>query len=167
MAVVRAKELRKESTNAEEVMWRAIRDRRLSDCKFRRQHPIGKYILDFFSYEVKLAIELDGSVHEGTESEDSWREKVIASRGIRFLRFKNDEVEYNLPSVLAQIINVIDEQVIDRAERVCIAADRAVHERPFALGVALFPARGFAASRVFGVAHAPPTLEERCKCGKC
>ena len=109
-AVTRAKELRQEATTAEQILWNALRDRRLLRCKFRRQHPIGKYVLDFFSYEVKLAIELDGSVHEGKEEADAWREQIIGTRGIRFLRFRNDEVRYHLSSVLDRIGEAINAQ---------------------------------------------------------
>ncbi len=102
-AVQRAKELRKEQTHAEAILWEQLRARRFENTKFRRQHPIGKYVLDFYCYEAKLAIELDGFVHRGREAEDNWRELVIGTHGIRFLRFSNDEVEDDLQSVLQRI----------------------------------------------------------------
>ena len=102
-AVQRPKELRKEQTHAEKILWEHLRARRFEDTKFRRQHPIGKYVIDFFCYEAKLAIELDGSVHRGREEEDRWREQVIGTHGIKFLRFNNDEVEQDLPRVLERI----------------------------------------------------------------
>jgi very-short-patch-repair endonuclease len=109
-AVTRAKELRKEATSAEQLLWKSLRDRRLQNCKFRRQHPIGKYVLDFFSYEAKLAIELDGSIHDDPQEADLWREQVIGTRGIRFLRFRNEEVDHNLNYVLERISQAIQMQ---------------------------------------------------------
>ncbi|HWF44249.1 MAG TPA: DUF559 domain-containing protein, partial [Candidatus Kapabacteria bacterium] len=76
-------------------------------AKFRRQHPIGKYILDFYCSKARLAIELDGAVHQGHEEEDAWREKIVGTHGIRFLRFTNEEVENNIESVLKCIQEAI------------------------------------------------------------
>ncbi len=105
--VVRAKELRQEMTPSEKVLWDLLRAGRFHGAKFRRQHPIGKYILDFYCAQSRLAIELDGAVHHGQEEADAWREKIISTHGIRFLRFKNEEVESNLPDVLRRIEEAI------------------------------------------------------------
>jgi very-short-patch-repair endonuclease len=103
IAVVRARELRTEATNTEKILWEILRGGKFHGAKFRRQHPIGKYILDFYCAQSRLAIELDGAVHQGREEQDAWREKIIGTHGIRFLRFSNDDVECNLPSVLKRI----------------------------------------------------------------
>ncbi len=103
VAVVRAQELRKDLTASEKILWDVLRGGKFHGAKFRRQHPIGKYILDFYCAQSRLAIELDGSVHHGREKEDTWREKIIGTHGIRFLRFSNDDVELNLPFVLKRI----------------------------------------------------------------
>jgi very-short-patch-repair endonuclease len=102
-AVSRARELRKEMTHAESLLWIELRDRRFKEHKFRRQHPIGKYIVDFFSFSAKLAIELDGGIHNERVEEDNWRQAVIQTRGIRFLRFRNEEIEQNMQTVLDRI----------------------------------------------------------------
>ena len=107
VAVVRARELRQELTPSEKILWEVLRGSKFHGAKFRRQHPIGKYILDFYCPQSKLAIELDGSVHRGREGEDDWREKIVGTHGIRFLRFTNDDVENRLDDVLRKIALVI------------------------------------------------------------
>ncbi|HEX5317492.1 MAG TPA: endonuclease domain-containing protein, partial [Candidatus Kapabacteria bacterium] len=102
-AVVRARELRQELTPSEKTLWDILRGSKFHGAKFRRQHPIGKYILDFYCAQSRLAIELDGSVHHGREAEDDWREKIVGTHGIRFLRFTNDDVENRLDEVLRKI----------------------------------------------------------------
>jgi very-short-patch-repair endonuclease len=84
-----ARRLRNKETWAENLMWRWLRDRRFSGYKFRRQHPIGEYYLDFFCEEAELAIELDGRQHgyPNQQSHDTEREKLLKSRGIKTLRF--------------------------------------------------------------------------------
>ena len=89
--VERARRLRKTETWAERLMWKWLRDRRFSAYKFRRQHPIEEYSLDFFCEEAELAIELDGSQHGFPEQQkhDAKREEFLKSRGIKTLRFWN------------------------------------------------------------------------------
>jgi very-short-patch-repair endonuclease len=90
----RARALRKKSTWAEKLMWRWLRGRRFSGYKFRRQHPVGPYLLDFFCEEARLAIELDGGQHGFPEKQrhDSEREQFLSSRGIKVLRFWNSRL---------------------------------------------------------------------------
>src|SRR5687768_12992541 len=89
----KAKELRNNVTHAEMVLWGYLKTRPLG-YKFRRQHPLGIYIADFFCYKLKLIIEIDGSVHEKEEvkKNDERRQKIIEAEGIRVVRFANDEV---------------------------------------------------------------------------
>jgi very-short-patch-repair endonuclease len=104
-----ARELRKVSTDAEDLLWQELRNRKLMNLKFRRQHPINHYIADFFCNEKRLIIEVDGNVHNTKESKeyDEARTNDLASMGIYVLRFTNDEVEKNMPAVLQRIINFI------------------------------------------------------------
>jgi very-short-patch-repair endonuclease len=101
----RARELRQESTPAEEALWERVRDRQILDLKFRRQYPINRYIADFCCPELRLVIEVDGAVHE-TEaqiSHDQNRGEYLQSLGYYVLRFSNEEILLNSRSVLDRI----------------------------------------------------------------
>jgi very-short-patch-repair endonuclease len=89
-----ARSLRKDSTWAEKILWRWLRDRRFSAYKFRRQHPAGTYTLDFFCEEARLSIELDGSQNGLPEQRehDEERTKFLATLGIKELRFWNSRL---------------------------------------------------------------------------
>jgi carbamoyl-phosphate synthase large subunit len=101
----KAREMRKISTTAEKLLWELLRNQQLHDMKFRRQHPLGNYILDFYCHELLLAIELDGSHHAeaSQQDHDEQRTAFLAERGIRELRFWNNEVIENAAGVLQQI----------------------------------------------------------------
>ncbi len=105
-----ARMLRKESTEAEDRLWQKVRGQRLG-VKFRRQHPIDKYIVDFYCFEKKLIIEVDGGIHLDPEVKrnDEQRQTLIESLGYRFLRFTNNEVMNNIVEVLDKIRKVIQE----------------------------------------------------------
>lgn len=107
----RASHLRKIATPAERILWSQLRNRTLSGYKFRRQHPIDRYILDFYCPEARLAVELDGSGHAyiGRQEKDRTREAFLAAEGIRVLRFWNDEVRENLDGVLQAIWYALEE----------------------------------------------------------
>jgi type I restriction enzyme R subunit len=100
-----ARELRKNHTKAEEIFWELVRNRKFLNLKFRRQHQIGSYIVDFYCDEQKLIIEFDGDVHDTKEQQkhDSTRDKYLTSIGNRVLRFKNEELLNNSESVLDKI----------------------------------------------------------------
>jgi cyclase len=106
----RAKELRNNVTQAEMVLWGYLKTRPLG-YKFRRQHPLGIFIADFFCYKLKLIIEVDGPVHDKEEVKmnDVERQKIIESEGIKVLRFTNDEVMKHLEAVIEKIKNVLHE----------------------------------------------------------
>ena len=91
--IQRARQLRKDETWAEKLVWRWLRGRRFSGYKFRRQHAIGIYYLDFFCEEAALNVELDGSQHgfPDQRKHDLEREKFLKSRGIKTLRFWNSQ----------------------------------------------------------------------------
>lgn len=103
--VDKARELRKNQTNAEEIFWKLVRNRKFENLKFRRQHQIGSYIVDFYCDEYKLIIEFDGDIHNTKEQQrhDSIRDKYLTSLGNRVLRFKNEELLNNPESVLETI----------------------------------------------------------------
>ena len=97
----RARQLRQVETWAEKLMWRWLRDRRFSNYKFRREHPVGDYYLDFFCEEAELNIELDGGHHgfPDQQKHDLEREKFLQSRGIKTLRFWNSQLRRNAQGV--------------------------------------------------------------------
>jgi very-short-patch-repair endonuclease len=97
--------LRAGQTPAELVLWEALRDRRLSGGKFRRQHPIGRYIADFYCAEAALVVELDGSMHACPDQEeyDQVRTAELEARGLRVVRISNEEAVSRFDEVLQRI----------------------------------------------------------------
>jgi very-short-patch-repair endonuclease len=100
----RARSLRRKPTDAEAALWALLRDRRLAQTKWRRQRPIGGYIVDFVCLEHRLVIECDGSQHAESER-DAVRDAWLASQGYRVLRFWNSDVLKMRDSVLATILD--------------------------------------------------------------
>jgi very-short-patch-repair endonuclease len=100
-----ARQLRKKQTLAEKELWEALRNRRFKGYKFRRQHPFGKYIPDFYCHSAKLCIEVDGAIHkdEDVKQMDEIRQEAIESCGIKVIRFTNDEIMDDKEKVLARI----------------------------------------------------------------
>jgi very-short-patch-repair endonuclease/ribosomal protein S18 acetylase RimI-like enzyme len=100
-----SKSLRQEHTPAEQLMWDNLRNRNIDDLKFRRQHPIGRYIADFYCHQKLLVIELDGSIHDLPENKDydRARDEYFREVGITVLRFNNEEVLDNMSAVLRKI----------------------------------------------------------------
>ena len=99
----RAKELRREQTPAEQRLWARLRHKQLHGLKFRRQHPIGRFITDFCCLSERLVVELDGDSHSQQEGYDQERTAWLESRGYRVVRFANRQVERQLDAVLAEI----------------------------------------------------------------
>jgi len=99
----KAKELRQKQTPAEELLWQCLRANQLHGTKFRRQHNIGQYIVDFYCHAAKLVIELDGGIHELQKDQDGDRDTWLTSQGLQVLRFKNEELTQNLPKILETI----------------------------------------------------------------
>ena len=105
------KKLRKKSTKAERILWEELRNRKFLKKKFYRQHPIvfdtlGKetfYVVDFYSHEEKLVIELDGEIHNYQLKKDSQKYDVLRSLGLSVIRFKNNEVEEDVKEVLNKL----------------------------------------------------------------
>lgn len=101
-----ARSLRRNATEAERILWLHLRARRLAGFKFRRQHPIGVYILDFYCARARLAVEIDGDQH-GTDAQrelDETRSAFLHTQGIRVLRFSNLEVLAEAHAVLEMIL---------------------------------------------------------------
>ena len=111
-----AKELRTDQTDAEKIIWHFLRNRNLADSKFRRQHPIGNYIVDFYCHEKKLVVELDGSQHlkEKEKLYDQKRTKFLNEQGIEVLRFDNIQVLTQTVPVLESIFNTITSERKDK-----------------------------------------------------
>ncbi len=97
---------------AEKLLWSKLREKRLSGCRFRRQYSVKGFVLDFYSPQLKLAIEVDGLYHESENQKvyDEARERLIKSLGVDFLRFKNEEVENQITKVVERINDWISKQ---------------------------------------------------------
>lgn len=100
----RARDLRGNPTEAEKVLWRHLRLKQLGGHRFRRQHPIGNYIVDFFCFEKGLVIEIDGGHHSERQEYDQVRTMWLESCGYRVLRFWNNEVMRDIEAVKSAIL---------------------------------------------------------------
>lgn len=99
----RARVLRREMTDAEKILWQSLRAHRFENYHFRRQQIIAGFIVDFYCKAGRLAIELDGLVHDLQKERDAERDQILAVNGVRTIRFSNDQVLNALRSVLQQI----------------------------------------------------------------
>ena len=115
----KAKILRKNETMAEKLLWNKLKEKQLYGYKFRRQHPISQFIVDFYCHELKLIIEVDGKIHnkplvkendenkpENKEYDDN-RTAELERYELKIMRFTNDEIENNLKKVIRSILTVI------------------------------------------------------------
>jgi len=106
-----SRQLRKNQTDAEEIFWQLVRNRRLFGAKFYRQHPLffdyyGQerfFIADFFCFEKKLVIELDGAIHDSQQEYDALRTHIINTLSIEVIRFRNEDIEQHLESVIQEL----------------------------------------------------------------
>ncbi len=110
---VRARQLRREQTPAEARLWRELRGQQVEGLNFRRQHPMGSYVLDFYCPAARLVIEVDGDTHADRKGYDAERTEWLQERGYQVIRFSNREVCENLEAVVEEIERVASE---------CIAA---------------------------------------------
>ena len=99
----RARQLRKNLTDTERALWKLLRERQMHGFKFRRQAPLGRYVVDFVCFEAKLVIEVDGGQHAQRMATDEWRTAWLHSQGFEVLRFWDNEVLGTLDGVLAVI----------------------------------------------------------------
>ncbi len=105
-----ARELRKNQTTQETKMWSILRNYQIEGYKFKRQYPIGDYIVDFVCKEIKLVIEIDGGQHNEPQNieYDETRTKYLNSKGYTVLRFWNNDVDQNLEGVYEKILSTIN-----------------------------------------------------------
>ena len=101
-----ARTMRRQPTRAEEVLWGALQKKQVAGLKFRRQHPVDRFVLDFYCPSHKLVIEVDGGVHDQQAERDAERTKVLERYGYHVLRFRNEQVLYELPMVVQEIAAV-------------------------------------------------------------
>jgi len=115
IAKTRCRELRKNATIAEQIFWERVRNRKFLGLKFNRQFPIffdllGKetfYIADFYCHEKWLVVELDGKTHDYKKKQDTLRTEIINEKGLKVVRFKNNEVETNCGRVIEKLRELI------------------------------------------------------------
>lgn len=100
--------LRKKQTKTEKLLWAHLRRKGLNGLKFRRQHPLGRYIADFYCPEARLVVELDGKVHnlQDQREYDEVRKEIMEVHRIKLLRIKNDEIEQNIENALKRIADL-------------------------------------------------------------
>ena len=101
-----ARKLRKNPTPAEARLWSALQNKQLEGLRFRCQHPVGNFILDFYCPSCKLVVEVDGAIHSHQTDYDDSRTAKLTEYDYRVLRFQNEEVMNDLPKVLAEIRRV-------------------------------------------------------------
>ncbi|HKJ37277.1 MAG TPA: DUF559 domain-containing protein [Anaerolineales bacterium] len=104
-----ARQFRKEPTKSEAILWQALRGKKLDGIKFRRQQPVGNFVVDFYNSTYRLVVEIDGSVHNEQIEYDQARQDVLEELGLNVLRLKSDLIEKNLPSGLMKIRKKIEE----------------------------------------------------------
>ena len=103
----RTRQLRREMSEAERQLWRHLRGRQMGGCKFRRQYPLGHYVVDFVCLEARLIIEVDGGQHADQVDYDQWRTEWLEQQGFQVLRFWNHEVLNHIEGVKAAIWQVL------------------------------------------------------------
>ena len=101
----KARELRKNMTKAEQKLWQHLRQKKIMETKFRRQHPIDRFILDFYCHDARLVIEVDGGYHNDEDQQvyDEGRTQELMEMGLEIIRFTNNEVESNIEEVIEKI----------------------------------------------------------------
>ncbi len=112
--LARAREMRHPQTFAEATLWHVLRNRH-TDFKFRRQHPVERFIVDFYCAEAKLLIEIDGESHlePGQEQYDKARTEYLEELGYKVVRFTNDDVRYNISAVVNEILQSIESRIAE------------------------------------------------------
>ncbi len=115
-----AREKRHEPTPAESKLWICLRGRNIEGAKFRRQHTIERFIVDFFCAERKLVIEVDGDIHQYTVIEDTIRQEFLEQQGLHIIRFTNDEVLHSTEAVLTKISPHYETNEINRFPLSCL-----------------------------------------------
>jgi very-short-patch-repair endonuclease len=101
--VERARELRRQMTPEEKLLWQRLRGNRLAGLHFRRSQVIDGFIADFYCHTAGLVVEVDGGIHEHQKEYDAERDRILAARGLRILRLRNEELLQDLEGVLTRI----------------------------------------------------------------
>ena len=109
-----AKQLRNDQTEAEKQLWQLLRNRKANGFKFRRQHPIGPFVVDFFCHAAMLAVEVDGGVHDnpGAQDYDRARDFELGELGISVIHFSNGQVINSSEEVIRIILQFLDSKVV-------------------------------------------------------
>ena len=113
--MTRARDLRRNSTDAERLLWKHLRNRGLAGLKFRRQVPVDRYIADFLCESAGIVVEVDGGQHASNTLSDARRELVLTECGYLVLRFWNNDVLGNIEGVLTTILDSISKEITDEA----------------------------------------------------
>lgn len=115
----RAKDLRKKTTISEKYLWKVLRGTWIQKFHFRRQHPISRFIADFYCHELRLVIELDGDYHQGKEQQekDLNRTAELENLGIRVIRIKNEEIRISLKKIAEKLGEEIRKRQIHKKNR--------------------------------------------------
>jgi very-short-patch-repair endonuclease len=108
LALSRSRQLRQNMTDAEKKLWRGLRKNQIYEQKFRRQFPIGKYIVDFICLEARLIVEVDGGQHQDQRKYDEKRDAWLKGQNFNVLRFWNNDVLENFEGVMAIIMNTLE-----------------------------------------------------------
>ena len=108
-----ARQFRKEPTKSEKLLWHELRGRKVNQIKFRRQQPIGSFVVDFYAPSIRLVIEVDGSIHDQQIEADHARQEILELLGLKVLRLSAHQVENDISACLEKISSVIKELVID------------------------------------------------------
>ena len=103
-----ARGMRKQPTEAEDRLWQQLRNRGLGGYKFRRQHGISRYIVDFYCAQAMVAVELDGASHDGQGRQDRERDKELQAHGIEVIHVLNGRIAADLQSVLKDLLSVLE-----------------------------------------------------------
>ena len=98
-----ARQMRKNPTAAELLLWKRLKNRQLNDVKFRRQHPLFQFIIDFYCHEYKLIIEIDGPIHDFQLAKDHLRDQLFQQKGYTIIRFTNNEILNTIDNVISSI----------------------------------------------------------------
>ena len=102
-----AKALRKEMTPVERLLWDRLNNKQLLNVRFRRQHPIYRFIADFYCHAARLVVEVDGEIHNSQKEYDEGRTAEMERFGIKVIRFRNDDVEKNIEDVIYRIEQIV------------------------------------------------------------
>jgi len=116
-AFEKAKEFRKKMTDVESLLWESLRNNQFLGLKFRRQHPISRFVVDFYCHKYKLVIELDGNIHDLPDARinDKNREDELKAIGLNIIRFRNTEITENLKASLEKIKETVEQIIQNNA----------------------------------------------------